>query len=85
MSVFVCFPTCFGRRLNRSIERCPFFVAHFFSVPQQKITRRQSVRNRKMRDALMETLLAAGVAESGCEKSVGDLLYTISTKVRERD
>ena len=30
----------------------------------------------------METLSAAGVVESGCEKSVGDLLYTISTKVR---
>lgn len=36
-----------------------------------------------MRDALMETLVAAGVAETGCEKSVGDLLYTVSTKVIE--
>ena len=58
-----------------------------FSLPvaQNKITLRQSVRNRKMRDALMETLSAAGVAESGCEKSVGDLLYTISTKVSETE
>lgn len=44
---------------------------------------RQSVRNRKTREALMEVLVAAGVAETGCEKSVGDLLYTVSTKVNE--
>ena len=38
-----------------------------------------------MRDALMETLVAAGVAESGCDKGVGDLLYTISKKVKKRE
>ena len=72
--------------VDQSIVSCPcFFVAQHLSHRRSKNklkTLRQCVRNRKTRQALMETLSAAGVVESGCEKSVGDLLYTISTKVR---
>jgi hypothetical protein len=47
----------------------------------QPPSRRQSLRNPKFTQTLLDTVKEAGVVE-GCPKAKGNLIYTVASKVR---
>lgn len=73
-----------ARRSPLLCTHTPHNLTHTFLPLPPPPSNRQSVRNKKFREALMGVLTAAGVGGAGCPKSVGALLYTVAGKVRER-
>ena len=58
---------------------------HTLTLSYHTHPHRQSVRNKKFREALVDVLSSAGVGPAGSSKVVGTLLYTVAGKVRERE
>ncbi|CAG8559331.1 5872_t:CDS:2 [Dentiscutata heterogama] len=56
-------------------------IALFQAIGLKEQRAKETVKNKKLALNLQNTISEAGVTQSGCDKSVGDLLYTLASTV----
>ncbi|CAG8776891.1 11850_t:CDS:2 [Gigaspora margarita] len=58
-------------------------IALFQAIGLKEQRAKETVKNKKLALNLQNTISEAGITQSGCDKSVGDLLYTLASTVNK--